>query len=125
MDSLTLWLLSQQLANQNSLQMFGIDGAISGTPPPLGSPSFLVQAGHTTQLYTNSASVGGPGATWPWPHEFPNGLLAVAVMMGSGQWCTLLLAECNQSVLAIGYAFDATGELPTDTYGFVYTAIGF
>ena len=125
MDSLTLWLLSQQLANQNSLQMFGIDGAISGTPPPLGSPSFLVQAGHTTALYTNSADIGGPGAAWPWPNEFPNGLLAVAVTMGSGQWCTLLLAECNQSVLAIGYAFDATGELPTDTYGFVYTAIGF
>ena len=130
MDSYALWLLSQQLANQNSLQMFGVDRAIIGTAPPLGSPSFLVQAGHTTALYINSAEIGGPGAYWPWPNEFPNGLLAIAVMMSNGQWCTPLLPECSPAVCTIGYAFGAApghpaDELPTYTYNFIYTAIGF
>jgi hypothetical protein len=80
----------------NSTQMFGVGAAIVNTPPVLGVPQFLVQAGTVGPITTNSSG----GQSFSWPQVFPTGLLTVGLWPGdSNVPCTSVVptdASTNQ-----------------------------
>jgi hypothetical protein len=105
---------------QTQIGLFGISGAIAGTPPSAGTPQFLLQIGSV------GVSASSGNFSFSFPTGFPNGL-AILIMQPttnlSGTVDQIVTSGTSTKSTAIGQYF-RSGAGVTGSVSMCFQAIG-
>lgn len=88
---------------ENSVQLYGVGGALIGTLPPLGTPVYKRQVGTSVQT-TNSAG----GGVVNFPFAFPSGVATIDISMGDNSIAAALVNIIEGQVSLTGFGFIVT-----------------
>lgn len=102
-----------------SVSMFGVDNAITGSPPPRLTGAFLMQGGLQSVTFTSGF---GP---LTFPHAFTNGLLAFVAMIADSTLTVISCTWYNGTASGVDLTLTENGGAATGAASVSYMAWGF
>ena len=117
------YVANNEIALENSLQLFAIAGNLVGAPPALGSPAYKIQGGTTVA----TTSTGG-GLSIAWGTSFPVGVVTVLAMAGDDTVAGLIINIVAAQVTLASFgivAYTGVTALASTSIRVNWIAIGF